>query len=117
MDIQLGESILTLPNDVLEKHAELMAFVNQPVLLGLRPEAIAPNPKDGRAGALPVHVVSVESLGHENLVYFELLKYPVTRFVMRTTNNFRPEPGSEIWILPDLRQSRFFSVEGQSIAP
>jgi ABC-type sugar transport system ATPase subunit len=115
METQLGASILTLPNDLLGKQAGLMAFLNQPVFLGLRPEALAPNPKDDRAGGLPVHVVSVESLGHENLVYFELLKYPVTRFVMRTTNNFRPEPGSEIWILPDLRQSRFFSSDGQAI--
>ncbi len=117
IDIKLGGSILTLPDDSQEKHAALTAFLNQPVFLGLRPEALTPNPKDGLAGALPVRVVSLESLGHENLVYFELLEGPAMQFVMRTTNNIKPQPGSDIRILPDLHQARFFSVDGQAIAP
>jgi len=117
LEIQLGESILPLPDDFPAKHNGLTAFLNQPVFLGLRPEALAPNPKDDHAGALTVRVVSLESLGHENLIYFELLKGPATQFVIRTANNVRPQPGSDIWILPNLRQARFFSVDGQAIAP
>ena len=117
LNIQLGESVLTLPDDSPAKHTGLTSFLNQPIFLGLRPEALAPNPRDDHAGALPVRVVSLESLGHENLIYFELLKDPATRFVMRTTSKIRPQPGSDIWISPDLHQARFFSVDGQAIAP
>jgi len=114
--VLLGESALTLPSDVLEKASNLMASVNQPILLGLRPEAIAPETAEGSKGALPVHVVSVESLGHENLVYFELPHAPGTKQVMRVPSSARPEPGSGFSIQPDLRRARFFSVDGQAIA-
>jgi multiple sugar transport system ATP-binding protein len=112
--ILLGESLLTLPGDAWENIPNLMANVNQPVLLGLRPEAIAPG-ADGGKGAMPVHVLSVESLGHENLVYFELPHDPGTRQVMRVPNSVRPEPGSGFPIYPDLSQARFFSLDGQAI--
>ena len=112
--VLLGESILTLPGDAGENTLNLMANMNQPVLLGLRPEAIAPG-ADGIKGTMPVHVLSVESLGHENLVYFKLPHDPGTRQVMRVPNSVRPEPGSAFRILPDLYQARFFSADGQAI--
>jgi len=116
LNIQLGESVLTLPNDSAAKQSGLAAFQNQSIFMGLRPEALAPNPNDDYAGALPVRVVSLESLGHENLVHFELPEDPATRFAMRTTSKVRPQPGNDIRILPDLHQARFFSADGQAIA-
>jgi len=114
--VLLGESVLTMPSYISEKNPNFMASTNQPMLLGLRPEAITPETAESGKDALPVHVVSVESLGHENLVYFELPHDPGTRQVMRVPHSVRPQPGSGLRIQPDLRQARFFSLDGQAIA-
>jgi multiple sugar transport system ATP-binding protein len=77
---ELGATKLPLPRSLLESHGVLEEYVDQPVILGIRPEdiedaAYAPNREDDHG--FDVQVSLAESMGSEVIVHFPLAAEPV----------------------------------------
>ena len=76
--VQFGPSPLTLAPERMERKEKLKEQVGQDLLVGLRPEAFVPAedaPPDRR---IPVRIHAVETLGHEQVLYFDAPVDPVT---------------------------------------
>ncbi len=71
--LQLGSQKLVLPEDFLDRRPGLRVYLNQPLLIGIRPEHFdaAREPRQG-AIQLRTRVELVETLGAVNYVHFRL---------------------------------------------
>lgn len=69
--VQLGQMQLQLPLSKKGNDASLLQYVGQSIFIGVRPEALRTSVGHNETG-IPVNVLSVEYLGHESLIYFEL---------------------------------------------
>jgi multiple sugar transport system ATP-binding protein len=71
--LRFGSQSLALPQSLRRQYVELEAHLNQPILGGFRPEAFF-LPDDSESSMYPylqVKLASIESLGHEMLLYFQ----------------------------------------------
>jgi ABC-type sugar transport system ATPase subunit len=80
--------------------------------VGLRPEAFSPQP----APASEVIVETVESLGHECLVYFRPTDADQRTLVARLPGPRAEAAGQRIKLGIDLEQLHFFTEKGDVIA-
>ncbi len=66
--INFGEQFLKIGASTLSRYPQLERYCDQPILVGLRPEAfsVAPSPANS---SIAVDVKTVEALGHEMIVY------------------------------------------------
>jgi len=67
LQIRLAGHSLVLPQDMRVNRGRLAALADQPLTVGLRPEAFRATDNDDGLG---VAITGVETLGHEQLVYF-----------------------------------------------
>jgi multiple sugar transport system ATP-binding protein len=65
--LEMGEQCIALEGTV-----EVAAPLDQPLIAGIRPEALTPIQASGNASGLHIVVDTVESLGHERLIYGHL---------------------------------------------
>jgi multiple sugar transport system ATP-binding protein len=77
---ELGATKLPLPRSLFERHRVLEKYVDQPLILGIRPEdiedaAYTPNREDDHG--FDVQVSLAESMGSEVIVHFPLAAEPV----------------------------------------
>jgi multiple sugar transport system ATP-binding protein len=73
--LHLGPNLYPLPEPFLDRRPALAAHLQQPLIIGIRPEYFAA-PAEPQPGALPfpVHIEIVETLGPVNYVHFRLPK-------------------------------------------
>jgi multiple sugar transport system ATP-binding protein len=76
---RIGSTTLALPGEVLAERPALARYVDRPVAVGIRPEALdEPGRRDGSdGGRLRGRVQAVEALGPELLVHIEIEARPV----------------------------------------
>jgi multiple sugar transport system ATP-binding protein len=76
---RIGAATLALPGEVLAERPALARYVDRPVAVGIRPEALdEPGRRDGSdGGRLRGRVEAVEALGPELLVHIEIEARPV----------------------------------------
>ena len=67
--VRLGNQSITLSQDRQQANPAITKFIGQPILVGIRPEAISATQVMNSVG-LKLNILSVEFLGHESLVYF-----------------------------------------------
>ncbi len=126
MALRWGTRLLPLPLNG-ERCAALRRYLGQPLLAGLRPEAfVAP----GNAGVrVSARVANVETLGHEQLLYFRADVAPLTvdaapgndaareaTLVARLAGTFRAGAGELIELGLDLEQLHLFDAQGMALA-
>jgi multiple sugar transport system ATP-binding protein len=71
-ELRLGSQSVALPGGLVAQRPALRAYADRTVVVGLRPEHLAP-PADGGAGpAIAVDTELVEALGSEQLLHFKL---------------------------------------------
>ena len=106
----------------------------QPLLVGVRPEALVPFDKTNELAQLSVGVETVESLGHEQLIYGCLsgmnesaadttktllgsIGHDIDQLVARLPADFPVCPGSELRVGVKTRQLYLFDLLGTTIYP
>ena len=69
--VRLGEQTIAVPHSRRQASSEISHYLNQTIFVGIRPEAFHTSQVRNSVG-LRIKVLSVEFLGHESLVYFQL---------------------------------------------
>ncbi|HEY9887257.1 MAG TPA: ABC transporter ATP-binding protein [Candidatus Obscuribacterales bacterium] len=135
-EITLGDRALPLAADWLSRYPHLGEYVNQPILVGIRPEALSVTPPGDERPGLTVTVKAVEALGHEMIIYFAA---PVTTvaieespqsvapglangdhtsvLVARVPSDRAIQPGTTLTLTVDGTKLYLFDPAGQAIAP
>jgi multiple sugar transport system ATP-binding protein len=125
LNLHVGDQVLSVPT------AEL-AFqdlpLHVPLLVGIRPEALELNRQEKRLGRLSVRVKTVESLGHEQLIYGQLpnvqnsqnsalqtLEYDTTQLVARLPIGISVCPGSVLTLRINYKSFYFFNADGTAL--
>ena len=128
----LGSPAINLIPGTLQRHGDLMTLVgegltlplsprlsalaaqtgSEQITLGIRPEDLTMStmPREGAAAA---RIAVVEPMGSLNVVYASAGSI---RVVATTPPEFAPEPGAEVWIVPDPAKTHLFdTVTGVAI--
>ncbi|HKJ21982.1 MAG TPA: TOBE domain-containing protein, partial [Gammaproteobacteria bacterium] len=72
LSVERGGRRLPLPVEWAARRPALGRLTGRPVIIGIRPEAIACDGGDGPHGvAVEARVTGVENLGHEKVIFFE----------------------------------------------
>jgi multiple sugar transport system ATP-binding protein len=71
--MDFGQESFSFDVSVLKQHGQVAKCVDNPLLVGLRPEAFSLEDGSTECGIIHVAVRSIEPLGHETLVYCETL--------------------------------------------
>ncbi len=107
MACELAGHWLDIPTDGCANHAALANHLDRPLHIGLRPEALRLGGKD-----LHLPLRSVESLGHEQLLYCDAGGAEV---VVRLREQRVFSSGEELPLAVDPRQIYLFDAEGKAI--
>jgi multiple sugar transport system ATP-binding protein len=125
-ELHVGEQQLELKT-TSSKAIELP--INQPLVAGLRPEALTPA---GEGPQLSLKVETIESLGHEQLVYGHLpsathsgsgnvdellqsISHSSNQLIARLPVDYAVRPGNELTVGIDETQLYFFNPEGEAL--
>lgn len=111
LQLTLADHTLIVPAATPADHGRLAAFVDQPLLAGLRPEAF--RSARGEHG-LTVAVDAVETLGHEQLVYFTAPWNGAQRLVARL-HGAQLAGEQLLRLVIDPAQLYFFTPDGEAI--
>jgi multiple sugar transport system ATP-binding protein len=113
--VALGESVLPLPRSLLARRPGLAGYVDQDVVVGIRPEdmedaALVPS---ANGASLPVQVTLAEPLGAEVIAHFPLGVAPdAGRLVTaRLSPRSGARSGKPLRIAIDLERLYFFDPE------
>ncbi|WP_353929179.1 sn-glycerol-3-phosphate ABC transporter ATP-binding protein UgpC [Okeanomitos corallinicola TIOX110] len=68
--INFGNQPLVIDPETINRYQQLENYLNQEILVGLRPEAFAYGDKISQGHNIEVDIETVESLGHEMIIYF-----------------------------------------------
>lgn len=108
-----------------DHHIDLKSYLNDSVIVGLRPEAFAVRPQPGNNYIeITVNPYSVERLGHETLVYFESLSsgresphnvVGTNTTVARLNGNLELPVGQQLTLYVDLNQIHLFEIKGKRL--
>ena len=127
--LHVGEQTL----EVNSIESDLLLRADQgPLVAGLRPEALYPRVGSSPESCLAVRVDTVESLGHEQLVYAHLpdvtgdhsnsasnlirsLDHNPDQIVLRLPMDRPVRPGSDIAVGVDFARFYFFDLEGKAL--
>ncbi|MGM0488733.1 MAG: hypothetical protein ACQESR_18500, partial [Planctomycetota bacterium] len=60
-----------MSSEIVSQFSPIQKLLDQPLLIGLRPQAFTPAEEVKEAFRIRVRVAASEALGHENIVYFE----------------------------------------------
>ncbi len=124
--LHVGEQQLELKTTA-SRAAELP--IDQPLVAGLRPEALTPV-REGPQ--LSLRVETIESLGHEQLVYGQLpnanysgsesvdhllqsIGHSTGQLIARLPVDYAVRPGNDLTVGIDERQLYFFNLEGKAL--
>ncbi len=89
--------------------------VDQPVVLGIRPEHIHSRPRDGASRPVKVTIEVTEPVGNEIFLYFVLGK-TTGQYVSRIPSDLIPQSGKEFDLYFDADKFHFFdSVTGEAL--
>jgi len=116
--LALGARLLALPAEVAARHPGLHGLIGQPVLAGIRPEALLLPASSSDGAALHVTVNAVELLGHEMLIYFSTgheLGETGTQMVARLPAMQPVKVGSGLSLVLDTASLYFFNAQGEAI--
>ncbi len=114
LTIQLGQQTISLPMVGPQPETSLA----ERLFAGVRPEALHISPT-GDAVGLPIRVKTVEYLGHESLVYFQLLQSeantPDEVLIARVAGQFQSAPGAEQKLFIDPKAIYLFDQQGKTV--
>jgi multiple sugar transport system ATP-binding protein len=106
---------LPIPASEHIDHDTLLPYLEHPVFVGLRPEAFT-LAREGKA-TLTLPMTAVESLGHEQLLYFETEQPAMTNVIARVSGSTAVTVGSRVPLQIDSHQLYFFTQQGNAIYP
>ena len=116
--VRFAQQTLTLSAAIAQTRADILPYLNQSILMGIRPEAFHASQVKTSVG-LKVKIVSVEFLGHESLVYFQLpqtdASYVNDVLVARIAGRFHPASTPEQTFNVDTESICLFNKDGQNI--
>lgn len=125
LKLHVGDQVLSMPAAKLEFQD---LSLDSPLLVGVRPEALVPNHQGKELARLSVRVKTVESLGHEQLIYgqipgvhaspsstFQTLEYDTTQLVARLPIGISVSPGSELSLGVNYKSFYFFNADGTAL--
>jgi len=112
VQVILGDHRITVSDSNVVAPATLASRAGQELVVGLRPEAFMP--AGGDDAALPASVSSVETLGHEQLIYFTAPWSGGKTLVARQSRLQMVAP-NETAFMPDTSQLYFFTAGGVAI--
>jgi multiple sugar transport system ATP-binding protein len=104
---------LTIPVDARVKYDTLTSYVEQPIFIGLRPEAFELASTEDTTVALTL--TTLEALGHEQLLYFDLPQVSEAHTIVRIQRNQAIAAGDIIPLRLNTRELYFFDQQGMSI--
>jgi ABC-type sugar transport system ATPase subunit len=110
--LSIGECHVALPPAMLERHAGLPKLENGPLQVGVRPEDFQLHHGDD---ALAATVDSIESLGHEQLVYFSAPWTAGRTLVARLGMLHTVQKGQTLQLRVDPARYYLFDDSGEAI--
>ncbi|NNF96780.1 MAG: TOBE domain-containing protein [Halobacteria archaeon] len=99
--------------DTRGSHDTLASYVDQPVFIGLRPEAFE-IASSGEA-QLALTLTAVEALGHEQLLYFDVSQFTGSNMIVRVQGSPEIAIGDKIPLRIQARELYFFNAQGEAI--
>jgi multiple sugar transport system ATP-binding protein len=115
--VALGESVLALPRSLLARRPSLAGYLDQEVVVGIRPEDIedAALVPSANGASLPVQVKLAEALGAEVIAHFPLGVADETGplITARLSPRSRARSGKLLRVAIDLDRLYFFDAESQ----
>ncbi len=89
--VLLADWQLEIAGSLLDNYVDIHSYLDNPIIVGLRPEAFTIHPRTtGKQNEITVTVQAVEPLGHEHLVYFDPLPNK------KDGNTYQPELQPEV---------------------
>jgi multiple sugar transport system ATP-binding protein len=127
--LRLGGQCLPLARAVIERHSGLTTYPGEELLVGIRPEHLAPVDST-EARTLSVTVSAAESLGHETIAYTSSEVQTITTDAPDPGATSAPQPplvcilpghhpiapGEVLHLRPDPEQLHLFHLHGQVLA-
>jgi ABC-type sugar transport system ATPase subunit len=91
----------------------MQRYVGQPLFVGLRPESFAL--VDDVHTSVHLRLNTIETLGHEQLLYFALDELADNDLVVRLAGSSSYTPGDEVVLRINTRELYFFNADGIAI--
>lgn len=104
---------LDVPVDGKVSHDTLQKYVDQPVFVGLRPEAFSLASTD--ESSVQLMLTAVEALGHEQLLYFDVSQVTMMNMIARVKGSQAVSIGSKKALNVNTRDLYFFNNQGEAI--
>jgi len=104
---------LAVPQDGRVSHNTLVPYVGQTIFIGLRPEAFTLTGTDD--ANVELMLTAVESLGHEELLYFDVNLITDSHMVVRVQGLPVVAIGDKLQLRIDTRELYYFDEQGKAI--
>ena len=117
--LQLSDQVLPLTATDPQISQTVSDYLDQTLFTGIRPEAFRTSPA-GDSAKLAIKVVSVEYLGHESLIYFQLASGEADQsdevLIARVEGQYQAAPNSEAVLYFEPDAIYLFDSAGQYVA-
>ncbi|UCC56556.1 MAG: sn-glycerol-3-phosphate ABC transporter ATP-binding protein UgpC [Gammaproteobacteria bacterium] len=112
IQVMLGDYKITVSDTNVVAPDTLASCTGQDLIVGLRPESFIPG--SGDDDTLPARISSVETLGHEQLIYFTA-PWSGGKTLVARQGSLQHIAHHEVLLKPDTSQLYFFTAEGVAI--
>jgi ABC-type sugar transport system ATPase subunit len=111
LEFELNGNWLPLTESGRSSQERLLPYIEQPIYIGLRPEAFAL--ADNSSVTMPL--ATVEALGHEQLLYFEDSQAIEKKLIVRVQGNRVFSVGANLPLQIRFEELYWFDQEGMAI--
>ena len=111
--VEFAGQWLDVPLDGRVSYARLATYVDQPVFIGLRPEAL--EFASATEAQVELTLTAVEALGHEELLYFDVPQITGSHMIVRVQDTPTVTIGDMIPLWVHARELYFFDNQGAAI--
>jgi len=111
--VEFSGQWLDVSLDSRASHARLARYVDQPVFIGLRPEAL--ELASATRAQVELTLTAVEALGHEQLLYFDVPLITGSNMIVRVQDTPAVTIGDRIPLRIHARELCFFDAQGAAI--